>query len=212
MNGNTADAPRLSRPRIHYCADIYADPTLEQRVRNFANEGYLFIAPKDASRWDPDDSPRLPTSESIRNELGDRGFFAVLYDPNDDTKPIACAASTPWKCDLEGGGRGDKGWEIKIVTSGAGWMRGGNAGRCVKAIIDELVEQEQKKDSTTERKIKVWVQTVACVNGAYWTKKGWKEVRSYDKPKGHWGSKLGYQLLVLLQEFEVTNYSYGSRQ
>lgn len=210
MNDAFAIPARLAQvqPRIHHSSAICNDSALERRIRDFVNEGYRYIAPKDASRWDPDDSDRLPTAESIAKELGEQGFFAVLYDPSDDSKPIACAATTPWKCDLEGGSQGDQGWEIKMVTSGAGWMRGGFAARCVNAVVAELVEQEragQKGRSTVEpgQKLMVWVQTVECVNGDYWKKKGWKEIRGYPKPAGHWGSKEGYRLLVLLQEFPL---------
>ncbi|OAL49317.1 hypothetical protein IQ07DRAFT_588641 [Pyrenochaeta sp. DS3sAY3a] len=199
-----SNAPSMAlQPRIHSASAIRDDPALERRIRDFANEGYRYIAPKDASRWDPDDDDRLADASSINQELGEHGFFAVLYDPGNEDIPIACAATKPWKADLEGGGQGDEGWEIKIVTSGAGWMRGGYAGRCINAIVDELVRRAAEEDASTERSLNVWIQTVKCVNGEYWMKKGWREVRSYDKPAGHWGSREGYQLLVLLQQFKV---------
>ncbi|CAO2649198.1 Nn.00g101470.m01.CDS01 [Neocucurbitaria sp. VM-36] len=210
MNGLGTSSSTHLQPRIHYASAIRCDPALEQSIRNFVNEGYTYIAPKDASRWESDNSDRLPTADSINRELGQDGFFAVMYDPNDNTKPIACAATTRWKCDLEGGGVGDEGWEIKIVTSGAGWMRGGFAARCVDAIVKELQRQnresaefQHQRKVPNERKLQVWIQTVECVNGAYWKKKGWTDVRAYEKPVGHWGSKEGYRLLVLLQEFEL---------
>lgn len=210
MNGPLNPSSTPLQPRIHSVSAIRCDPALEQTIRSFVNEGYKYIAPKDASGWESDTFDRLPTADSINRELGEDGFFAVMYDPNDDTKPIACAATTRWKCDLEGGGVGDEGWEIKTVTARAGWMRGGFAGRCVDAIVKELqrqsresVEFQHQCKGSNERKLKVWIQAVECVNGAYWKKKGWTDVRAYEKPVGHWGSKEGYRLLVLLQEFEL---------
>lgn len=200
-------SPAQLQPRIHRVASIRNDPALERRIRDFVNEGYRYIAPKDASRWNPDDDDRLSTADSIAQELGEYGFFAVIYDPKNDSKPIACAATTPWKCDLEGGGQGDRGWEIKLVTSAAEWMRGGLAGRCINAVVAELLTQGHaggtgRDEVECGQKLMVWVQTVECVNGEYWKKKGWKELRGYGMPVGHWGSKEGYRLLVMLQEFD----------
>ena len=210
MNGSATPESTPLPPRFHHASALRDDPVLEQTIRAFVNEGYRYIAPKDASRWEPDLADRLSTADSLNRELGDHGFFAVIYDPSDHTKPIACAATRPWTCDLEGGGVGDEGWEIKTVTSRAGWRRGGFAGRCVDAIVNELLRKKPQRADfgqhgkpANEQPLKVWVQTVECVNGAYWRKKGWKDVRAYEKPVGHWGSKEGYRLLVLLQEFEI---------
>ncbi|KAF1945521.1 hypothetical protein EJ02DRAFT_431606 [Clathrospora elynae] len=206
MNGlsNSAASHAHLQPRIHQASEFLSNPTLEQTIRHFVNEGYRYIAPKNRLRWESVNvGNRLPDSNSIPRQLGDRGFFAVIYDPDDDATPVACAATTPWKGDLEGyaaSGEEEKGWEIKIVTTRVEWMKGGLAGRCVDAIIDELVRLEGEDGDRLGQKLKVWIHTVECVNGAFWKKRGWQDVRGYEKPVGDWGSKEGYRLLVLLKE------------
>ena len=209
MKPTSTLASSLPQPHIHHASSICTDPALERTIRDFVNEGYRYIAPKDASRWDPDPEDRLANAESLNEELGEHGFFAVLYDPNDSSIPIACAATTPWKGDMEGRGKGEEGWEIKTVTSGAQWMGAGCAGRCIDAVVCEIRRQERKKRQNEgcrekeESTFNVWIQTAECVNGAYWNKKGWREVRGYEKPVGHWGSREGYRLAILLQQFDV---------
>jgi GNAT superfamily N-acetyltransferase len=185
------------QPRLHTASAIRSDPALAHTITTFVNEGYRY---KSNQNWHPDPSPRFPNPDSIHSELGDDGLFAVIYDPRNETRPIACAAMTRWHGDLEGYvAAGERGWEIKTVTTQVDWMRRGLAGRCVGALAERAVEDE---DCGSERKVQIWVQAVEELNGAYWRKKGWVEVRAYQKPVGHWGSKLGYRLLVMLQEFE----------
>jgi len=190
------------QPRLHHASAIRADPSLARTITSFVNEGYRYISPSIASRWETDGSDRLATPSAIHEALGNDGMFAVIYDARDDTNPIACAATTPWTRDLEGFcAAGETGWEIKTVTTRVECMRRGLAQRCVDALVAELVRQA-REDGDGE-KLQVWVQAVEDMNGAFWRKKRWVDVRAYEKPAGHWGSKFGYRLLVLLQECDV---------
>jgi hypothetical protein len=192
-------------PRLHHASAIRADPILASTITAFVNEGYRYLAPENASRWDGVYGDRLAQPDSIHAALGVDGIFAVLYDPQNSATPIACAATKRWKHDLEGHNTGgEDGWELIMVTTRVAWMRCGFAGRCIDALIAEIIgkacEDEKRID---DAKVKIWAHAVEDLNGPYWRKKGWVDVRSYDKPAGHWGSKFGYRLLVLLKELEV---------
>jgi len=91
-----------------------------------------------------------------------------------------------------------------MVATRGEWMQHGLAGRCVDALARELIRQT-REDKVREDgvKVKIWVHAVEDLNGAYWEKKGWAVVRTYDKPVGHWGSISGYRLLVMLRNFEL---------
>jgi hypothetical protein len=165
------------------------------------------MTPANKERWESDQSDRLSSPDSIHHSLGEDGLFAVVYDP-DTQIPVACAATKRWTADLEGyAEEGESGWEIKMVTTHIDWMKKGLAGQCVDALIDELARQQKcklKSESTGSGvKLNIWIQAVECLNGPFWLKKGGRLIRSYNKPVGHWGSKYGYRLLVLLREIDV---------
>lgn len=194
-------------PRIHYASVICADPDLAASLTAFVNEGYRYISPANKERWDPDPSDRLSSVNSIHQALGGDGLLAAIYDP-DTQEVVACAATKRWEADLEGfAEEGESGWEIKMVTTRVDWMKRGLAGQCVDALIDELAKQEKEKrkdeNIALHGPLNIWIQAVECLNGAFWMKKGRRLMRSYDKPVGHWGSKYGYRLLVLLQEVDI---------
>jgi GNAT superfamily N-acetyltransferase len=205
MNGLDRASDAQFQPRLHHASTIRADSGLASRITTFVNEGYRYSSPESELRWSRVHPDRLPDADSIHQLLGDDGLFAVIYHPHDKSTPIACAAAKPWTGDH--GGYVETtvgGWEILTVTTNVEWMRRGLARRCVDALVEDLVKQRrsnEKRDSNA--KLRVWVHTVEDLNGTYWKKQGWVEVRAYDRPVGEWGSKLGYRLLVLLQEFDV---------
>lgn len=212
MTQSPIPAPTSTFPvHIHHASEIRSNTTLAHQITNFVNTGYRYMSPETAIRWHPFPTDRLPTPSSIHSALGVDGFFAVIYNPNDQEEPIACAAATHWTNDLEGySSGGEDGWEIKTVTTAAEWQRRGLAAKCVAAIVDELTSCGGRGGLCGESgardgeggKVKIWVHAVECLNGVLWKKLGWVIVRAYEKPVGDWGSKMGYRLLVLLQEFE----------
>jgi GNAT superfamily N-acetyltransferase len=190
--------------RLHHASEIRADTTLANILTTFVNKGYRYFTPETALRWNRSamGGERLKDSAAIHDTIGHDGMFAVAYDARDGTTPLACAAARQWTHDLEGvSAAGEKGWEVVTVTTRADWMRRGLAGQCIDALVEELIRRA-REDGSDER-LQVWVHVVECLNGAYWRKKGWAEVRTYEKPAGHWGSKFGYRLLVLRRDFEV---------
>lgn len=90
----------------------------------------------------------------------------------------------------------DAGWEIKAVTTKRGWYKMGLVGRCIGAMSEELLRQAGGK-------VKLWLHAVEEVNGEYWRRRGWKEVRRFTRPAGFWDSKKGFQLVVMVKEVSV---------
>lgn len=159
------------------------------------NQGYRYFAPENSSRWEAC-VDRLADIPSFHAQLGEQGLIAVIYDPDNNSIPIACAAACPWDGGFDGGHSPDEldgGWEIKIVTTKEGWMGKGLAGKCVDVLCGEVVRSKQVGDWRP----KFWIQTVECVNGAFWRSKGWVNVRGMDHPAGWFGSKVGYRLMVM---------------
>jgi hypothetical protein len=193
--------------RIHHAPDISADYSLAANLTAFINEGYRYMSPANQERWDREGDPRLSSPESIHQALGDDGMIAAVYNAAAQ-EPVACAATKRWLHDLEGfAEEGEEGWEIKMVATHIHWMKRGLAGQCVDALIDDLARQERvrrgKDTAASQLSLNIWIQAVECLNGAFWLKKGGTLMRSYDKPIGHWGSKYGYRLLVLLREIGI---------
>lgn len=191
---------------IHHAPDIRADPSLAAKLTAFINEGYRYMSPANKERWDRVDA-RLSSPDSIRQALGDDGLIAAVYNA-ENQEPVACAATKRWIHDLEGfAEEGEEGWEIKMVTTHIDWMKRGLAGQCVDALIDDLARQERmrrgKDQAASQGPLNIWIQAVECLNGPFWLKKGGRLMRSYNKPIGHWGSKYGYRLLVLLREIDI---------
>ncbi|KAF2854698.1 hypothetical protein T440DRAFT_464843 [Plenodomus tracheiphilus IPT5] len=200
-------SPTQLQPRIHHFSELIAAPDIAERIRNFVNQGYRYFAPENTSRWEPC-VDRLVDLPSFHKQLGDRGLIAIIYDPDNSSIPIACAATSPWDGGFDGGYSPDEldgGWEIKIVTTKEGWMGKGLAGKCVDALFAEVVRLERVDLSRVDadRKLRFWIQTVECVNGAFWRRKGWKDVRGTDHEAGWFGSKEGYRLLVMTKKVDI---------
>jgi hypothetical protein len=200
---NAISDEKSHQPLLYHASAIRADSNLASALRSFINEGYRYLSPESAKNWSTVyGGDRLPNPDSIHQVLGDDGLLAVVFD---GVTPVACAAAQRWKHDHEGYAEpNEDGWEILMVTTHVDSMRRGLAGRCVDALVGDLVRQARDDQSRNgQAPLKVWVHAVEDLNGPYWRKKGWKEVRSYTRPAGHWGSKNGYCLLVLLQEYDV---------
>jgi GNAT superfamily N-acetyltransferase len=202
MQTNGASNVLTLQPRLHHASAIRADPTLTQTITNLVNDGYRYMSPINAVNWSHCPRERLHSSSAIHELLGSDGLFAVIYD---EGTPIACAAATRWTGGFkEHGVFDEEGWEIVTVTARKEWLKRGLAGACVDALVTELVRQVRQNEKRDKgMKLQLWVQCVECLYGEFWRKKGWVEERAYVKPAGDFGSKMGYRLLVMLQEFGV---------
>jgi GNAT superfamily N-acetyltransferase len=153
-------------PILHSASTIRSDPDLAATITSFVNSSYRYIHASVALRWDANSmgGDRLPTPTAIHTTLGPDGIFAVIYSDEDKTTPLACAAIKRWTHDLEGHSSPDEaGWEIVTVTTREGYMRRGLAGKCVDALMEEVLRQAKESGSGSggEEKVRVWVRNHA---------------------------------------------------
>lgn len=140
--------------------------------------------------------------------LGPDGMLAAVYhveDGGEKTTPVAVASVSRWHGDMDGVGVEDEeGWEIKAVTTKSGWGKMGLVTRCLNALTEGLaVQQRSLTGEQGQVALNLWVHAVEEVNGDYWRRRGWVDVRGFDRPVGYWGSRFGFRLSVLLKEVDV---------
>lgn len=191
-------------PRLYHAEEIRPKSELTTTLTKFVNEGFKAANVYSADKWDLS-GDRLENDNEIPEMLGTEGLFAAIYDGD---VIVASAGAIPWICDLNGFSEpGETGWEIKTVTVKVGYMKQGLAGKCIGILQDYLIEKEKGRRKSTGKKglpkLKLWIQTAEFVNGEYWRRRGWKDARVYDKPKGFWGSKTGFRLLILVKEVDI---------
>ncbi|KAJ4300038.1 hypothetical protein N0V90_005287 [Kalmusia sp. IMI 367209] len=138
--------------------------------------------------------------------LGEDGMIATVYAAkssppekiDQDEELVAAAGVSRWHGSFDGiGADSEEGWEIKAVTSKSGWGKMGLVGRCIDALTSSLIALEKEKlekDGEEEGKVNLWLHAVEEVNGAYWRRRGWKDVRYFDEPVGAWGNKIWGQV------------------
>lgn len=194
--------------QLYHAKDIGRGSELAAKLTKFVNDSYRGSNTYDPERWNIDEEkPRFETDYEIHDTLGEHGLFAVAYDGDE---PVASAGTAPWKGDFEGIGKEEGGWEIKTVTVKVPYMKKGLATKCIKVLQDYLLEnmgEEVHNKGVEERTLKFWLQTAECVNGEYWRRRGWRDIRAYQKPIGFWSSRTGFRLLVMVKELGLDGKS-----
>ena len=141
-----------------------------------------------------------------------------LYEGHDETngnnsaighpeKLVACAAAVPWRGGwLKDGPETEDGWEIKAVCvdGDAKYARRGLAVQLLsfleqhltaKTMLQEQVSEERKEH--TQGSLTLWIQAAECLNGAYWRKRGYQEIRRSTQGEGTWGCQTTFEIVVL---------------
>lgn len=208
MSSETAIYAEASSLRVFSHCELLLNPALTQSLADFINEGFKFATEEDRKKYDFSEE-RLQDANELLDVLGDDGLLAVSYKGN---LPIACAGVSRWKGDLEGGsvGKNERGWEIKTVTVRREYMKQGLAGKCINALQEKLLKQS--KELSENGALHLWIQTAEDVNGDYWRRRGWNDVRAYEEPVGFWGSYLGFRLLILVKEIRNLDHKPRTSQ
>jgi GNAT superfamily N-acetyltransferase len=156
--------------------------------------------------FDRDASP-----DTVGKEVNGNGS-----DGESNGKVVACAAAVPWKggWKKEGAGRED-GWEIKAVCvdGDSKYLRKGLAVQVMQALEDELVASAKAQQGKMTNGsnlaaepgrgcVALWVLAAECINGAYWQKRGYRELRRSTEGKGTWGCKTSFELVVFRKDVE----------
>jgi GNAT superfamily N-acetyltransferase len=189
----------LSDPIILHPADLTSNPTLTSRIITLTNAAFTRSRAPNPEKWQHD-SVRFPTSESYYAILVDSSVVSLIYDGDE---VVACAAAVPWKGGWakESAGR-EEGWEIKaVVVSGEErYARKGLAVRVMGKLEEYLLEKE--KGNKGRGVLTLWIMAAECINGVYWRKRGYREVRRSLETDGTWGCLTSFELVVLRRDVE----------
>ncbi|KAF2832728.1 hypothetical protein CC86DRAFT_366430 [Ophiobolus disseminans] len=136
-------------------------------------------------------------------------------------KVIATAAAVPWKGGWHSeGALTETGFEIKAVAVDGNekYLHRGLAVQVMSALGDELVRQAQLEKLEKQMKegeqenleeergvsgsLSLWILAAECINGEYWKKRGYKEVRRSTKGDLTWGCRTCFELVVFRRDVE----------
>lgn len=138
------------------------------------------------------------TGDSLEDQTQESG----QENGNVSGKVIACACAVPWKGGWrkEGAGK-EEGWEIKAVAvhEGERYLHRGLAVKCMKALEKDLVEKAKVQQWTC---VTLWLLVAECINGVYWRKRGYQEVRRSTEGDGTWGCKTSFEMVVYRKDVE----------
>jgi GNAT superfamily N-acetyltransferase len=118
-------------------------------------------------------------------------------------KVVACAAAVPWKGGwMKEGADSESGWEIKIVCvdgdpqyhhRGLAVQLLGFLERYLVTAMKAKFREEGKQEHGT---LTLWILAAECINGSYWRKKGYQEVRRKTEGVGVWSCKTSFEMVV----------------
>jgi hypothetical protein len=135
---------------------------------------------------------------------------------------VACTTAVPWE-----GGHGmekaeaETGWEMRAVCVDGDerYLKRGLAIRLITALEDDLIAKERARlqqvwsetmgeqcgDAPVNGKglLSLWIIAAECLNGAYWRRRGYKEVRrgTYTDV---WSCRTSFEMVVLKRDVEFT--------
>lgn len=61
-------------------------------------------------------------------------------------------------------------------------------------------QDEEKEHGDNKGKVTLWILAAECINGVYWRKRGFREVRRRTEGPGVWGCKTEFEMVVLKKE------------
>jgi hypothetical protein len=124
---------------------------------------------------------------------------------------VATAGAVPWVGGWTGEGRGlESGWEIRAISVDGGekYLRKGLALGLLTFLETHLVRQARiaKANGANGKHgeiLTLWIQAAECLNGMYWRKRGYREVRRSTQGKGVWGCQTSFEIVVLKKDIEL---------
>lgn len=131
-------------------------------------------------------------------------------------KVVACAAAVPWRGGMAREGAGtESGWEIKAVCVDGDekYLRQGLTIKLLASLEEHLIHRAKSQGQLVEVGatgsnvggiLTLWILAAECLNGVYWRKRGFVEVRRSWETNGGWGSKADFEIVVFKKEVECT--------
>jgi hypothetical protein len=205
--------PALSSPTLFTPDDLKARPALIDDTTELINDAFNRSRLPDPEKWEG--AQRFPTHESYFEMLGEEGVVTAIFD---DTRVVAVAAAVPWKGGWKKEGAGvEEGWEIKAVAvhGDAKYLHRGLAVQLYTSLEQHLIKQERSRlseasgqglaDKKLTGHVVLWILAAECINGAYWRKRGYRELRRDTCGPDTWGCLTSFEMVVLAKEltFEV---------
>ncbi|XP_014557251.1 hypothetical protein COCVIDRAFT_15481 [Bipolaris victoriae FI3] len=210
--------PSLSQPTLYTSSLIKSTPTLSAALTSLINSAFYRSASSDP-RWDAT-VPRFDSADELCEMIGDeRSVVAVIYyssgrststlddfeGKEEQGEMVACAAAIPWKggWHREGATTREGGWEIKTVCVHERFVGRGLASQLVGFLGDYYLCTTRASGTVEEReqrKVTLWLLVADNLNGAYWRRRGWSEVRRRTEGPGVWGCKGEFDMVVLKRE------------
>jgi hypothetical protein len=191
---------RLSDPIILHPPAIKSNPTLTTHITSLTNAAFERSRAHDSTKWQQD-CPRFSTPESYHDILIDNSIVALIYDGD---KVVASAAAVPWRGGwAKEGAEKERGWEIKAVVV-SGEERYAHKGLAVRVMgkLEEYLVEKEKERTVESGSLTLWVIAAECINGVYWRKRGYREVRRSTETEGTWGCLTSFDLVVLRKDVE----------
>ncbi|KAF2649248.1 hypothetical protein K491DRAFT_683995 [Lophiostoma macrostomum CBS 122681] len=211
-----------SPPTLLTRADIEGDQTATIQIMDLVNAAFLRSKQGESDKWE---GVRFDHSDKLFDMLGDNGVMSVIYDREDrdgynDSNAstiVACAAAVPWGGGWNQEGRGiEEGYEIKIVcvNGDAKYVKTGLASQVVPHLADYLVAREtrrtgdEKTGSNNEHQsthLSLWILAAESLNGAYWRKRGFLEVRRETVGPPVWGCTETFDMVVFRKDVPLAD-------
>ncbi|KAL5379201.1 hypothetical protein DPSP01_008650 [Paraphaeosphaeria sporulosa] len=197
----------LSRPTLFTPEDLESRPALLDDITGLINDAFTRSKLSEPEKWEGAHRKRFPNHETYLEMLGDEGVVTAIFD---DSKIVAVAAAVPWKGGWKKEGADvEDGWEIKAVAvhGNAKYLHRGLAVQLYTSSEQCLVHKEREKllttkdvGSTITGHVSLWILAAECINGAYWRKRGYREVRRDTCGPGTWGCLTSFEMVVLQKE------------
>jgi GNAT superfamily N-acetyltransferase len=213
--------PNLSPPTLFTPSELKSNPTLSKSITQLVNDAFHRSMQTDPVKWS-NESSRFTNEDGLHLLLSGAGsVIALIFDEaasagvnEKDTidggqhrKIVACAAAVPWKGGwAKEGADTETGWEIKIVCVDGHpeYHHRGLAVQLLNFLEKYLVARErtrlQKEGRQGEGVLGLWILAAECLNGVYWRKRGFHEVRNKVEGPGVWSCKTSFDMVVLRKD------------
>lgn len=228
---STMTAPSLSAPVLYRPSDLESSPALVTQIIDLINDAFTRSKLSDPVKWGKAPKKRFPENNAYFEMLGQTGVVGVIFDRDAKTqgaekacKVVAVAAAVPWQGGREKEGAGvEDGWEIKAVAvdGSAQYLHRGLAVQLYTFLEQHLVLHTSKAGiSTTGRQLNekdqltLWILAAECINGVYWRKRGYREVRKNTYYAPTWDCETSFEMIVLRKDvpLDVTRHTYSTER
>ncbi|KAF1941079.1 hypothetical protein EJ02DRAFT_378567 [Clathrospora elynae] len=224
--------PNLSSPILFSPDELKSNPDLSASVLRLVNNAFYRSKESNPIQW-CNTTLRFPNEDALHTLLSPpNSVIALIFDMNSNVelpqdlnpeivgvdkpehkskKIVACAAAVPWKGGWAQEGAGtESGWEIKIVSvdGDAKYLRRGLAVQILEALEHRLVSDmdlhlRKEAVGAGEATLTLWILAAESLTGAYWRKKGYREVRKKIEGAGVWSCKTSFEMVVFRKDVRV---------